>query len=276
MSLNQISQNNPSIQPFGSIDGQFRSLKALALEVENLSVDNLTTDSITTNSLAVLGTVTTPLICDESLSAQAIVTQQLALADTIFPIVTAGERNLILESNDFQELVYTKYNFLGINNPNTVSLASGVSTQVVGPTVTDFSGSWAITNIQDLQTYQLRAECRFISPNAGNVIFQPKIGDVVLASITQSLPVNNLTQQMTFSITFSILSGAGTAVTQVSHSSKMQYRNDGTPTLQQIGTNSKETLDTSTSAGTVPSVSLQYSTTGLDVTIDSFSLNRLY
>ena len=276
MSLNQISQANPSIQPFGTIDGQFRSLKALNLEIEDVTVDNLQVDALTTNTLAVLGSVTAPLQVDGSVTAQAVVTDQLAVANTIFPIVTAGERNLILESNDVQELVYTKYNYLGVNFSSIVNLASGVSTQVIGPTSTDFSGSWFINNIQNLQTYKLTADCRFISPNAGNVIFQPKIGNVVLTNVTQALPVNNLTQQMSFEMTFSILSGAGTSSTQISHSSKMQYRNAGTPTLQQIGTNSTGPIDTSTPAGTVPSINLQYSTTGLDITIDSFSLNRLY
>jgi len=276
MSLNQISQANPSIQPFGTIDGQFRSLKALNLEIEDVTVDNLNVDALTTNTLAVLGSVTTPLQVDGSVTAQAVVTDQLAVANTIFPIVTAGERNLILESNDLQELVYTKYNFLGVNFPSSVFLANNVSTQVVGPTSTDFSGSWAINNIQNLQTYKLTADCRFISPNAGNVIFQPKIGNVVLTNVTQALPVNNLTQQMTFEMTFSILSGAGTASTEISHSSKMQYINTGTPTLQQIGTNSTGPISTLTAADTVPSINLQYSTTGLDITIDSFSLNRIY
>ena len=276
MSLNQISQANPNIQPFGTIDGQFRSLKALNLEIENVTVDNLQVDALTTNTLAVLGSVTAPLQVDGSVSAQAVVTDQLAVANTIFPIVTAGERNLILESNDLQELVYTKYNYLGVNFPSSVFLANNVSTQVVGPTSTDFSGSWEINNIGNLQTYKLTADCRFISPNAGNVIFQPKIGNVVLTNVTQALPVNNLTQQMTFEITFSILSGAGTASTEISHSSKMSYINSGTPSLQQIGNNATGPISTLTAADTVPSINLQYSTTGLDITIDSFSLNRLY
>jgi hypothetical protein len=98
----------------------------------------------------------------------------------------------------------------------------------------------------------------------------------VLTNVTQALPVNNLTQQMTFELTFSILSGAGTASTQISHSSKMQYRNAGTPTLQQIGTNATGPVSTLTAADTVPSINLQYSTTGLDLTVDSFCLNRIY
>jgi hypothetical protein len=276
MSLNQISQANPNIQPFGTIDGQFRSLKALNLEIEDITVDNLTVDALTTNTLAVLGSVTAPLQVDGSVTAQAVVTDQLAVANTIFPIVTAGERNLILESNDLQELVYTKYNFLGVNAPTTVSLVNNVSTQVIGPTSTDFSGSWFINNIQNLQTYKLTAECLFISPNAGNVIFQPKIGNVVLTNVTQALPVNNLTQEMSFEMTFSILSGAGTASTQITHSSKMQYRNAGTPTLQQIGQSASGPISTVSSADTVPSINLQYSTTGLDITVNSFCLNRLY
>lgn len=276
MSLNQISQANPAIQPLGVIDAQFRSLKAASLEIENTTIDNLQCDALTTNTLAVLGSITTPLQVDGSVSAQAVVTDQLAVANTIFPIVTAGERNLILESNDVQELIYTKYNLLGINAPTTVSLANNVSTQVIGPSSTDFSGSWVIENIDNLQTYKLTAECRFISPNAGNVIFQPKIGSVVLTNVTQSLPVNNVTQQMTFELTFSVLSGAGTNSTQITHSSKMSYCNAGTAALQQIGTNASGPIDTSTSAGTVPSINLQYSTTGLDVTVDTFCLNRLY
>lgn len=256
MSLNQISQSNPAIQPLGLIDGQFRSLKATDLEIDNLECD----------TLAVNGSVT----------AQAVLTDQLAVANTIFPIVTAGERNLILESNDSQELVYTKYNLLGIVAPTFVSLVNGVQTQVIGPTSTDFIGSWNIENIENLQTYKLTADCRFISPNPGNVIFRPKIGSVVLATITQALPVNNLTQQMTFELIFSILSGAGTASTQITHSSKMQYRNASAPTLNQIGTSGSGPIDTSTPQGTVPSIDLEYSLPGLDINVDSFSLNRIY
>ena len=252
MSLNKISQANTAIQPFGLIDGQFRSLKASELEIDQLVIDG-------------------------SLTAQAVLTDQLAVANTIFPIVTAGERNLILESNDLQELIYTKYNFLGVSSPTTNSLPSGVSTQVVGPSSTDFTGSWNIENLQDLQTYKLTAECRFISPNAGNVIFQPTIGSVVLTNSLQALPVNNLTgQQMTFELTFSILSGAGTTSTQITHSSKMQYTNAGTPALNQIGSSGSGPIDTTTAFGTVPSINLQYSTSGMEVTVDSFSLNRIY
>ena len=276
MSLNQISQSNPGIQPFGLIDGQFRSLKALDLEIQNTTIDNLQCNALTTNTLAVLGSVTTPLQINGSVTSQAVITDQLAVANTIFPIVTAGQRNLILESNGVQELIYTKYNLLGINNPTMISIASAVSTQAIGPTSTDFSGSWAIEGIQNLQTYKLTAECRFISPNAGNVIFQPTIGSVELTKVTQALPVNNVTQQMTFELTFSILSGAGTASTQITHSSKMQYCNDGSSVLQQIGTNDSITISTLTPADTVPSINLQYSTTGLDLIIDTFSLNRIY
>jgi hypothetical protein len=127
MSLNQISQANPAIQPLGVIDGQFRSLKASNLEISDISVSTLDVDALTTNTLAVLGSVTAPLQVDGSVTAQAILTDQLAVANTIFPIVTAGERNLILESNDLQELVYTKYNYLGVNNSSTVSLACGTN-----------------------------------------------------------------------------------------------------------------------------------------------------
>jgi hypothetical protein len=252
MSLNTFNINNPKVSSVGGlIDAEFKTLKAGEFEVDQLNVNG-------------------------SITAQAVLTDQLAVANTIFPIVTAGERNLVLESNDLQELVYTKYNLLGIVAPTTVSLVNNVSTEVVGPTSTDFTGSWNIENLQDLQTYKLTAECRFISPNPGNVIFRPTIGSVVLATVTQALPVNNLTQQMTFELTFSILSGAGTTSTQITHSSKMQYRNASTPTLNQIGTNGTGPIDTSTPQGTVPSINLEYSLPGLDLTVDEFSFNRIY
>ena len=90
------------------------------------------------------------------------------------------------------------------------------------------------------------------------------------------MPVNNLQQQMTFEVVFSILSGAGTSSTQITHSSKMTWNNDGSVVLNRIGTNGTGPINTISPSGTVPSIELSYSTTGLDVTVDSFSLNRIY
>ena len=90
------------------------------------------------------------------------------------------------------------------------------------------------------------------------------------------MPVNNLTQQMTFEVVFSILSGAGTASTQISHSSSMTWNNDGSTVLNRVGTNGTGPINTIAPAGTVPSIELTYSTTGLDLNIDEYSLNRIY
>jgi hypothetical protein len=252
MSLNQISQSNTAILPDGRIDGLFKSLKASTFEVDQLTIDG-------------------------SLQAQAILTDQLAVAGTLYPLTQATDKNLVIESNSINDLEYTKYNLLGVNNPTFVSVPNNTPTEVVGPSTTDFNGSYNIEFLKDLQTYKFTAQCRFITPNAGNLSFSPKIGGVNLFSIQTPIPVNNVTQQMTFEIIFSILSGAGTASTQISHSSSMVWNNGGGFTvLNKIGTNGTGPIDTSTPQGTAPSIELTYSTTGLDVNIDSYSLNRIY
>ncbi len=251
MSLNQISQANTAILPDGRINGLFKTLKASTFEVDQLIVDG-------------------------SIQAQAILTEQLAVAGTLYPLTQAQSRNLVIESNDINDLEYTKYNLLGVNNPTFVSVPNNTPTEVVGPSTTDFNGSYNIEFLKDLQTYKFTANCRFITPNAGNLRFSPKIGGVNLFSIQTAMPVNNLTQQITFEIVFSILSGAGTASTQISHSSSMVWNNDGSTVLNKIGTNGTGPIDTSTQAGTVPSIELTYNTTGLDLNIDNYSLTRIY
>lgn len=276
MSLNQISQANPAIQPLGLIDAQFRSLKASNLEIQDVTVDNLECDALTTNTLAVLGSVTAPLQVDGSVTAQAVLADQLAVAGTLYPLAQATSRNLVIESNDIQDLEYTKYNLLGVNNPTSVSVASSVPTEVVGPFATDFNGSYAIQFLKDVQTYKFTAQCRYITPNAGTLRFAPKIGTVVLTSIQTPMIVSNTPQQMEFQIIFSVLSGAGTATTQISHSSSMVWNNDTSVNLNRIGTNGTGPISTINAGGTVPSIELTYNTTGLDIDIDSYSLTRIY
>ena len=251
MSLNQISQSNTAILPDGRINGLFKTLKASELEVDTLIING-------------------------AITAQAILTDQLAVAGTLYPTVQSTERNLVIESNDINDLEYTKYNLLGINNRSFVSLQANTPTEVVGPASTDFNGSYAIEYLKDLQTYKLSANCKFITPNAGNLIFSPKIGTINLTSITTPMPVNNIQQQMTFEVIFSILSGAGTSSTQITHSSSMMWNNDGSVVLNRVGTTGTGPISTISPSGTVPSIELSYSVTGLDLTIDSYSLNRLY
>ena len=251
MSLNQISQSNTAILPDGRINGLFKTLKASELEVDTLTING-------------------------AITAQAILTDQLAVAGTLYPTVQSTDRNLVIESNDINDLEYTKYNLLGVNNPTFVSLQANTPTEVVGPSVTDFNGSYQINYLKDLQTYCFKANCRFITPNAGNLRFSPKIGTINLTSIVTPMPVNNLQQQMTFEVVFSFLSGAGTDSTQITHSSSMMWNNDGSVVLNKIGTNGTGPINTISPSGTVPSIELSYSTTGLDVTIDSYSLNIIY
>ena len=251
MSLNQINQSNPSILPDGRINGLFKTLKASQLEIDTLTVDG-------------------------ALTSQAILTDQLAVSGTLYPVTQSTDRNLVIESNEINDLEYTKYNLLGINNPTFVSLQASTPTEVVSPSSTDFNGSYQINYLKDFQTYCFKADCRFITPNAGNLIFSPKIGTINLTSIQTPMPVNNIQQQMSFEIVFSILSGANTGTTQITHSSKMIWNNDGSVVLNCIGRNGSGPINTSTPSGTVPSIELSYSTTGLDVTVDSFSLNRIY
>lgn len=252
MSLNTFNPSNPKVSSVdGLIDAQFKTLKASAFEVDQLIVDG-------------------------SIQAQAILTEQLAVAGTLYPLTQATDKNLVIESNEINDLEYTKYNLLGVNNPTFVSLQANTPTEVVGPGSTDFNGSYAIEFLKNLQTYKFTANCRFITPNAGNLRFSPKIGDVNLFSIQTPIPVNNLTQQMTFEVIFSILSGAGTSNTQITHSSSMTWNNDGSTVLQKVGNNGAGPVDTTLPSGTVPSIELTYSTTSLDVNIDSYSLNRIY
>ena len=252
MSLNTFNPNNPKVASVdGLIDAQFKTLKSSVLEVDQLIVDG-------------------------AITAQAIVTEQLAVAGTLYPLTQAQSRNLVIESNDINDLEYTKYNLLGINNRTFVSLQASTPTEVVGPASTDFNGSYDIEYLKDLQTYKLSANCKFITPNAGNLIFSPKIGTINLTSITTPMPVNNIQQQMTFEVIFSILSGAGTSSTQITHSSMMMWNNDGSVVLNRVGTTGTGPISTISPSGTVPSIELSYSTTGLDLTIDSYSLNRLY
>ena len=252
MSLNTFNPSNPKVSSVdGLIDAQFKTLKASTFEVDQLIVDG-------------------------SIQAQAILTEQLAVAGTLYPLSQAQSRNLVIESNDINDLEYTKYNLLGVNNPTFVSVPNNTPTEVVGPSTTDFNGSYAIEYLKDLQTYCFKANCRFITPNAGNLSFSPKIGGVNLFSIQTAMPVNNLTQQMTFEVVFSILSGAGTSNTQITHSSSMSWNNDGSTLLNRIGTNGTGPINSISPSGTVPSIELTYSTTGLDLNIDSYSLNRIY
>ena len=252
MSLNTFNPNNPKVSSVdGLVDAQFKSLKVSQVEIDQLVVDG-------------------------SIQAQAILTEQLAVAGTLYPLTQATDKNLVIESNDINDLEYTKYNLLGVSNPTFVSVPNNTPTEVVGPSTTDFNGSYAIEYLKDLQTYCFKANCRFITPNAGNLSFSPKIGGVNLFSIQTAMPVNNLTQQMTFEIIFSILSGAGTSNTQISHSSSMTWNNDGSTVLQKVGNNGAGPIDTTLPSGTVPSIELTYSTTSLDVNIDSYSLNRIY
>ena len=252
MSLNAFNPANPRVAAQdGLIDAQFKSLKVSQVEVDQLVIDG-------------------------SVQAQAILTDQLSVANTLYPLDVAVGSNQIMESNSNQELEWTKYNLLGVANPTFVSVPSGITTTVIGPGPTDFTGSYTIEFLKNLQTYKFTAHCRFITPNAGTLTFSPKLGNVNLFSDTATMPVNNQTQLMTFEVTFSILSGAGTASTQISHSSCMTWVNDGSTVLNRIGTNGSGPIDTSTPQGTVPSIDLSYTTTGLDVNIDSFSFNRIY
>ena len=253
MSLNTFNPNNPKVSSVdGLVDAQFKSLKVSQVEIDQLVVDG-------------------------SIQAQAILTEQLAVAGTLYPLTQATDKNLVIESNDINDLEYTKYNLLGVSNPTFVSVPSITPTEVVGPSTTDFNGSFNIEFLKDLQTYKFTANCRFITPNSGQLRFSPKIGNINLFSIQTAMPVNNLTQQMTFEIIFSILSGAGTASTLISHSSSMTWNNEGSTVLNKIGTNGTGgPIDTSTPQGTAPSIELTYNTTGLDLNIDSYSLNRIY
>jgi len=252
MSLNSFNPNNPKVSSVdGLVDAQFKSLKASQVEIDQLVIDG-------------------------SIQAQAVITDQLAVAGTLYPLTQATDRNLVIESNDINDLEYTKYNLLGVNNPTFVSVPNNTPTEVVGPSTTDFNGSYNIEFLKDIQTYKFTAQCRFITPNAGALRFSPKIGNVNLTSIVANMPVNNLTQQMSFEIIFSILSGAGTASTQISHSSSMTWNNDGSTVLNKIGTNATGPIDTTFPSGTAPSIELTYNTTGLDVNIDNYSLTRIY
>ena len=252
MSLNTFNPNNPKVSVGdGLIDAQFKTLKASELEIDTLTVDG-------------------------AITAQAILTDQLAVAGTLYPTVQSTDRNLIIESNQITDLEYTKYNLLGVSNPTSVSLQASTPTEVVGPASTDFNGSYQIEYLKDLQTYCFKANVRFVSPNPGTISFSPKIGNINLTSLQATLPANNLKQQMSFEIVFSILSGAGTSNTQITHSSKMMWNNQGSNVLNQIGTNGSGPISTLSPVDTAPSVELSYNLTGLDLDIDCYSLTRIY
>jgi hypothetical protein len=252
MSLNTFNPNNPKVSSVnGLIDAQFKTLQTSDLEVDTLTVDG-------------------------AITAQAILTDQLAVAGTLYPTLQSTDKNLVIESNEINDLEYTKYNLLGITSPSFVSLQALTPTEVVGPSSTNFDGSYEIAYLKNLQTYKFTADCRFISANPGQITFFPKIGNVTLASIVHTLPVSNQTQQLKFEIVFSILSGAGTGTTQITHSSKMIWTNQGSVVLNMLGANGSGPISTITPAGTAPSVQLQHTLTGLDVDVDSFALNRIY
>jgi len=244
MSLNQISANNPNI------------------DVLDIKVKYLTTDSVNIGG---------------SITAQAIVTDQLAVANTVFPLNSALSPNLLLESNFNQELTYEAYNFVRTTQQDTIQLQASVDTEVVGSTATlNYFGSFSPENFANGRTYKLVSYGKHLSPNGGNLTFTPKIGTNSIVNIPISLAVSNLDQQMRLELIFTVISGAGTANTTIAYATKIDWQNDGNFTQNSFGTSNITNVDTSTAQERALAFNMSYSTTSFEYTNTVTTLNRLY